>query len=313
MWHRLPSKHTSLSFEYWQDKDIFGHDLAAANPWVATEAAGSTAFGLVVHTGAWVISTRDAGFWLYDVPTISYCKVAALSQGQNPVQMMSDTPGVYQFSIRDRATVPPHFLNPRLPGYAKTNLLPAAPPFLTIHTLEWQSPTVCVHVFRDAGGRQSKQNAIDVEPRLNQVNNILAQAMVTTSGKSATYQAPVMNPLRRYAISENLGQIVTHRQPAGNIFDVLAKYIDRTSDVNIFYVWAYKSNSPDFGFGVDSAQRRIIVIQDDPHRPERQLAIAFARLLGVTRPNVFQAVDMRLHLLEIQKVNETAGKITKKP
>jgi hypothetical protein len=152
------------------------------------------------------------------------------------------------------------------------------------------------------------QDGGDIEYWLQEVNHIFAQALVGTSGRSVDYRSPVMNPVRQLSIRENLGPIVNYHQKNGTIFDVLKNYKESSSDVNIFWVWGYQSTTGDFGLGADP-MHRTIVIQDNLHRPERQLAIAFARLFGVTRQEVFADNSLRLRLPEIQTVNNAAGKM----
>src|SRR5262245_27028098 len=114
-----------------------------------------------------------------------------------------------------------------------------------------------------------------------------------------------MKRVRRYSIVEDLGAVVTYRQRTGTIFDTLRKYKDPSSDVNIFWLWAYQSINADAGIAVNAFER-IIIIEDTLHQPERQLAKAFARLFGVNKPNVFQA-NQRLG--QIQPMHEAATQI----
>jgi hypothetical protein len=118
-----------------------------------------------------------------------------------------------------------------------------------------------------------------------------------------------MNPPRDVTVSEDLGHPVKHRQGANTIFDVLKKYKDRDSNVNVFWVWSYQSNTSDIGIGTDAAER-IIVISDGLPRPEQQLAKAFARLFGVTRKDIFLNDNMRLGQTDIRTINATAEKMS---
>ena len=306
MWRSVPSRHPAISFEYLQQQDIFGHDLTSAHPWIAIDAAGAQSFGLATQ-GAWFLGTRDPRLWIWNAQVGRYAKFSEVSPQHHQVGLKAETVGVSAVSLHSRASMPQTFLNSRVPGHA-AQLPPLSPPFVTVHAFEWKRPSVCVHVVQDAAGRRSKKDNGDIEYWVEEVNHIFAQAMVATSGRSADYHVPIMNTVRRYSIREDLGNVVSFQQTKGNIFDVLDRYKESASNVNIFWLWGYQSNTADFGVGAEQ-RRQMIVIQDNLPNPEKQLAVAFARLFGVTRKDVFQDNGLRLQLSEIQTVNASAAKM----
>lgn len=284
-----------LSLEYDEDGDSVPQDLAGPKPWIVVPWVDPSYEQIpiaITTTGraqlADALVVRQPGLELWNPVAKNHSWICPLASGtRNDVAMLTARTGSYGFYVMPLASLPPSPVG--------TNFPPQ--PLFDMHVLKEQDPLkVCITFIEDASGTKPKRTRTEMMDAELQSDAILHQALV----------AAKMDLLRHVRINESLGTPVTYSQRRGTILDVLAPYRYAFADVNVFCVQKYV-NRPDRGIEAD-AGRRMFLIQDNPPEAGRAFARGLARVLGVTRPNLFEK-DGRLTIEEILQMNATVAKI----